>query len=77
MEQWTEILVIVMGYAAALTGVYLWFRQGDVMRIGRGSEHRGDEQAEASYPLLMALTVVAVLAAATILLLRTVGVLDI
>ena len=77
MSQWTEILVIVMGYAAALTGIYLWLRQGEVMRIGRGSEHRGDEQAEASYPLLMALTVLGVLAASTILLLRTVGVLNI
>lgn len=76
MALWTEILVIVMGYAAALTGIYLWLRQGEVMRIGRGSEHRGDERAEASYPPLMALTVAAILAAVTLLLLCTVGVLD-
>lgn len=76
MEQWTEILVIVMGYAAALTAGYLWVRQGAVMRVGRGSDHRADERAEASYPLLMAVTAAAVLAGVTLLLLRAVGVLD-
>ena len=76
MDQWTEILVIVMGYAAALTAAYLWVRQGEVMQVGRGSEHRGEERAEASYPPLMALTAAAVLAGVTLLLLRTVGVLN-